>query len=617
MASSSSLREFLDKLNDDYVSCAICLEQCKKPKILPCLHTFCEDCLEQLVEQTHARRFRCPTCKSMCTSCIGSLKGNHFMVSLIDLVNENREKEAVVLCDVCATNAANHICVDCSKDLCETCINEHRTTLSHQVLTLQECTELKVEKEVSWYSILDHCLKHTNNRLDYFCESCNVDICFECTIIDHRVPQHVHRYAEHKSQSRDDDDIAHETFNALKRKDCMDDNSSVVNSNPIKTRKMAHKEINQRQFVWVSKCGIGSIPRRLLKGDTANIIITTRNKHGIPVMSRQQIIVKVVKPDGSNCDGVLIDNHDGTYTVPVRGEIGGKYVVTMTIRDQHIPGTPVKIVVDQSVVMKIGKQGHGNKEFYFPNQIVVNRKGDFAIADTDNGRLQIVSQTGRYKKTILLPQSMKPTAIAMSNGDKYFTTDASNNEVVVLGNNGVILKSFGNDRLAFPLGIAISPQNSDVYVTNSGCGTIEIYTQEGDFVRSFGSRGNLGGQFSCPYSIAFDSHGVAYVSDSYNHRIQVFSSDSRFLYTFGSIGKNDGQFYYPRGVAIDNDRYVYVTDQENRLQKFDSTGRFIRRIDNVNDHGLNMPTGIAFIGNSPMKIIVVDTNNHCIKIFVP
>ena len=32
------------------LECAICLERLKNPKMLPCQHTFCENCLQNLVE---------------------------------------------------------------------------------------------------------------------------------------------------------------------------------------------------------------------------------------------------------------------------------------------------------------------------------------------------------------------------------------------------------------------------------------------------------------------------------------------------------------------------------------------------------------------------------------
>ena len=44
--------------------CAICLEQFKEPKVLPCLHTYCKGCLVKLVKKKeHDDIITCPECR--------------------------------------------------------------------------------------------------------------------------------------------------------------------------------------------------------------------------------------------------------------------------------------------------------------------------------------------------------------------------------------------------------------------------------------------------------------------------------------------------------------------------------------------------------------------------
>lgn len=49
MAKASSLADSLGK----ELECAVCLEQYKEPKVLPCLHSFCKKCLEGLLPRDH------------------------------------------------------------------------------------------------------------------------------------------------------------------------------------------------------------------------------------------------------------------------------------------------------------------------------------------------------------------------------------------------------------------------------------------------------------------------------------------------------------------------------------------------------------------------------------
>jgi len=44
------------------LSCPICLKLFKKPKYLPCYHSYCEQCLEKMEEES---RITCPQCREV------------------------------------------------------------------------------------------------------------------------------------------------------------------------------------------------------------------------------------------------------------------------------------------------------------------------------------------------------------------------------------------------------------------------------------------------------------------------------------------------------------------------------------------------------------------------
>ncbi|MFL6457504.1 MAG: 6-bladed beta-propeller, partial [Nitrososphaeraceae archaeon] len=88
------------------------------------------------------------------------------------------------------------------------------------------------------------------------------------------------------------------------------------------------------------------------------------------------------------------------------------------------------------------------------------------------------------------------------------------------------------------------------------------------------------GQFNYPQGISTDSIGNIFVSDSGNNRIQVFSDNGTFIKTWGSIGSGPGQFRHPEGITVDksgNNNIVYVADSgNNRIQVFSDNGTFIK-----------------------------------------
>ena len=47
-----------------YMSCAICFERFKEPKVLPCLHTYCKECLVKLMKKKGSDHIiTCPECR--------------------------------------------------------------------------------------------------------------------------------------------------------------------------------------------------------------------------------------------------------------------------------------------------------------------------------------------------------------------------------------------------------------------------------------------------------------------------------------------------------------------------------------------------------------------------
>ncbi len=66
---------------------------------------------------------------------------------------------------------------------------------------------------------------------------------------------------------------------------------------------------------------------------------------------------------------------------------------------------------------------------------------------------------------------------------------------------------------------------SDGYI-NSRVAKVD---KDGNWVKSWGTRGDKPGEFNTPHSIAADAQGNIYVADRFNRRIQVFDGDGKFL----------------------------------------------------------------------------------------
>lgn len=96
------------------------------------------------------------------------------------------------------------------------------------------------------------------------------------------------------------------------------------------------------------------------------------------------------------------------------------------------------------------------------------------------------------------------------------------------------------------------------------------------FVREWGALA-LPGTFNSPNQLAVDAQGNIFVADMQNSRIEKFDSTGRFLLQWGGLGHKGGEFWMPQGVAVGAAGDVYVSDTyNNRIQVFTNDGEFIR-----------------------------------------
>ena len=181
-----------------------------------------------------------------------------------------------------------------------------------------------------------------------------------------------------------------------------------------------------------------------------------------------------------------------------------------------------------------------------------------------------------------------------------------------------------------PRGVAVGPAGN-VYVVDSDNSRVQVFDQNGAFLREWGSYCDLEsgqgcltptgeGQFREPWGIAVSQDGRVYVADTWNHRIQMFDAEGTFLGTWGAFGETvaaSGLFYGPRDVAVDDGTgRVYVTDTGNeRVVVFDADGNYV---DQWGGEGLEPglfaePVGIGV--DQAGAIYVADTWNRRVQVF--
>jgi tripartite motif-containing protein 71 len=77
--------------------------------------------------------------------------------------------------------------------------------------------------------------------------------------------------------------------------------------------------------------------------------------------------------------------------------------------------------------------------------------------------------------------------------------------------------------------IAVSPDQTELYIVDRLNCRIQVTDMEGNFKRMFGRPGSSPGHLNDPKQLAFDPDGNLWVADSDNNRLQVFKPDGTLL----------------------------------------------------------------------------------------
>jgi len=215
MASSKDLKEYVGELT----KCLICLEDLANPKSLPCLHTFCLQCIkDHCRDDSPGDKVNCPVCRSSFVIPVGGvdqLPNNFFLKGLADAKKASDKPVETIPCIGCSDDSedtasnitpATMICTGCGQHLCKQCSRPHRRIPcgGHEVVPLG--CELQSEVLMSQGS---YCSQHPANRLEIYCIQCNENMCNTCC--------HSNKHREHSSQLRPIDEVYKEFRQTIER----------------------------------------------------------------------------------------------------------------------------------------------------------------------------------------------------------------------------------------------------------------------------------------------------------------------------------------------------------------------------------------------------------------
>lgn len=171
-------------------------EKLRSPRVLTCLHVFCEDCIDVMLNEARDdllddnNTIECPECHQATTvhGVAETLPPHYVMTNILDLVSL---EPGALQCTSCkSAETAISRCNDCAHFLCGACDNAHkymRCFENHKVVILDDLRQS--DEKVAIHKPI-FCAMHASENVKYYCFKCQQPICNDCVIGEHKGSEH-------------------------------------------------------------------------------------------------------------------------------------------------------------------------------------------------------------------------------------------------------------------------------------------------------------------------------------------------------------------------------------------------------------------------------------------
>ena len=661
MAESQSVAKQALKKLEDQLTCAICLDAFKDPKLLQCFHVYCKDCLQRLVvtDRQGQLSLRCPTCRQSTllppATSVSDLQPAfhiHHLFEIQDALEKVKEPQKV-MCGKCkkAKQAATSYCRDCGEFICAMCTTIHSNWddfAGHEVVALEQLEskmkELDALKKVTFY-----CSLHKGKELEIYCETCEELICHNCTVTKHCRPEHKYSLVDDTFEQHKAEIVAY--------LEPIEKQVGIVNKALEELGQQSTKVDDQRG---ATKTEIARLFRQIYevlearKTDLDSQVDQLANQK-LKNLAAQKDEVETVQTQLASCLSFMRES----LRTGSQGEVMKmKKTVMKQIKEMTDNFKPdmlspcecanVKFIASPELLKACQQFGRVFLQQTSPEKCYATGKGLEVAKPGEKATvvLHIVDQKGKACSTPV--ETLTCELVSESSGEKincsarktepsgqyeisYQATSGRRHQlhIKVEGEHikgspfpvtvklpvqklGTPIKTISG--LKQPWGVTVN-QRGEIIVAERFGYCISIFSPTGEKLRSFGSEGSGPGQFREPRGVTVDGDGNILVAGG--DRVQKFTSEQKFLTSVGSYGSKRLQFNHAFTAIISpTSKKIVVSEYLNdRVQVLNPDLTFHSIIGSYGSGNgqLKRPHDVAF--DSAVNIYVTDSSNNCVKVF--
>ncbi|XP_072015349.1 E3 ubiquitin-protein ligase TRIM33-like [Amphiura filiformis] len=441
---------------EDLTKCGICLSTIETPKALPCLHTFCLSCLQELVKENHDK-ISCTLCQEEVTVPPNGADGfrNNFFVEKLKerkAIWEMKQKDVNLSCSCCGAMECETVahCSDCKGFLCSKCTDLHDNIAplrNHRVFTVKELRSGKVDVGKDMKE--EYCYEHKDQLLRFFCNTCGIPICRDCTVLEHSRPEHnyVHlenvtdgQMAEIKQLVDNCKDVVMQADSALEKSDRIktDLKAALNKAQGMLWRATEYAKAQLLENLQDSHNALARSLRNLENARCGKIDTEQTNLLNLKAKlhNAMEMATQVVK-SGSKHDLALsytalaktLDELQHTFIIPISESLS-----EVEFRRDKTPQPEISLgYIRESkkgcwiLEREIGVDGEG--KIRGGRGVTVSSTGETIVTDQDSQKVHVYDSDGDFKFSIDTTaglksgQESKPWDVAVSTDGQFFVTD--------------------------------------------------------------------------------------------------------------------------------------------------------------------------------------------------
>ena len=657
------IKTLLDNLHEE-VSCSVCMTTFTEPKILPCLHSFCLHCLNEILRTSGGHDIiPCPECRrEVQVPSSGNLKDlptNFRINSLLDVLAIKECHTAGVKCANCDKSSRHSsYCFQCCAFWCDECIIAHnliKANKEHRVLALKDFEDQDIEDVLKRPAFCQQ-KHHEKEELKFFCKNCDVAICNLCVATIH--DGHAKIVLEEAASERK---IQVKSVIETRKKNIEHKKNEIADlerqCNRIEARGNAVKrEIHKSAedmiaIIETKKKEMLSKAEKLIKESLQ--CVRTQQREVQRQVKLLETTVEKTETLLKRCTNAEITQLDKSLKTVLPEEVSGvgKQAAADPEGLRQFRFKENKILLDS-----LNSDGIGTFQTFMANTCVHqstvegegiseasvglesnfllttrNAEGEQCYNESDCVTVEIKNQRDHDCATEVRLKDEKDGSYKV----RYFLKDTGKCQVSVKVNEEHIrgspfpvkpkprqfrhVLSFGQrgssiGMLCGPYGVAVN-ERDEIAVTDSNNDRVQVFSSDGTYLRSFGRKGDKQGELNWPTVIAFDKNSRSIVVDTLNHRVQLFNEQGEYLSQFGGEGSLNHQLRDPWGLSVDRNGNIIVADKGNKaIKTFSPSGQFLHKLVEGEDEGKRCNSPFHCI-RYEKYLIASDSSEHCIKVF--